>query len=272
MSSALSRLRHYLGDEILVSFGKRMVPTAHAEQLHRSVRALLLQVEQVVSLSTVFDPSTSHRQFRIGASDYIIEVLIGPVIRQLAEAAPGIGIVVVSPSVAMGQALLHGEIDLIITPRPYLFEDHPSELLFEDRHVVVGWNGNPLMAAPITEEIFFTAGPVAAEFGADRVPAFAERQMGRYAQNRRIEIVLPSFTSVATALIGTQRLALMHERLAIAQARYLPLTLAPIPFDFPKFEELLQFHSTRERDTGLLWLRQLIGRVAAANLTGSIQD
>ncbi len=264
MSSALGRLRRYLGDDILVPFGKRMMPTAHAEQLHRSVRALLLQVEQVLSLSTVFEPATTHRQFRLGASDYIIEVLIGPVIRHLAEVAPGIEIAVVSPSVAMGQALLRGEIDCIITPRSYLYEGHPSELLFEDRHVLVGWSGNPLMAAPVTEEQFFAAGHVVAEFGADRVAAFAEQQMTGLARVRRIEIVLPSFTSVATALIGTNRLALMHERLAIAQARYLPLAYGPIPFEFPKFEEMLQFHSTRGRDAGLIWLRGIIGSIAAS--------
>lgn len=262
MSSALGRLRQHLGDELLVPFGKRMVPTAHAEQLHRSVRALLLQIDQVVSLSTVFEPATSRRQFRVGASDYIIEVLMGSVIRHLAAAAPGVEIVVVSPSVAMGQALMRGEIDAIITPRSNLFEGHPAELLFEDRHVLVGWSGNPLMAGPISEEAFFAAGHVAAEFGADRVPAFAEQQMGRLEQVRRIEVVLPSFTSVAAALIGTMRLALMHERLAVAQAQYLPLTIGPIPIAFPKFEEFLQFHSTRDRDAGLTWLRGVIGRAA----------
>lgn len=239
MSSALGRLRRYLGDEILVPFGKRMMPTAHAEQLHRSVRALLLQVEQVVSLSTVFEPAVTRRQFRIGASDYIIEVLIGPLIRHLANVAPGLEIAVVSPSVAMGQSLLRGEIDCIITPRPYLFDGHPFELLFEDRHVLVGWSGNPLMAAPVTQDQFYAAGHVVAEFGADRVPAFAERQMTDLVRSRRIEVVLPSFTSVATALIGTNRLALMHERLAIAQSRYLPLSYGPIPFEFPRFEEML---------------------------------
>ena len=269
MSSALGRLRQYLGDDILVPFGKRMVPTAHAEQLHRSVRALMAQVEQVVSLSTVFDPALSHRQFRIGASDYVIEVLIGPVIRHLAVAAPGIEVAVVSPSIAMGQALLRGEIDCIITPRSYLHEGHPAELLFEDRHVVVGWNGNTLLAGPLTEEQFFAAGHVAAEFGADREPAFAEQQMAQLTPTRRIEVVLPSFTSVAAALIGTNRLALMHERLARAQARTLPLTIAPVPFPFPRFEELLQFHTTRERDAGLTWLRGVIRSVAVSLSAGA---
>lgn len=264
MSSALGRLRRYLGDDILVPFGKRMMPTVHAEQLHRSVRALLLQVEQVLSLSTVFDPAVSQRQFRLGASDYIIEVLIGPVIGHLAAVAPGIEIAVVSPSAAMGQALLRGEIDCIITPRSYLLADHPAELLFVDRHVVVGWSGNPQMVAPITEEQFFAAGHVVAEFGADRMPAFSEQQMHGVPRARRIEVVVPSFTSVAAALIGTNRLALMHERLAIAQARTRPLVYSPIPFVFPKFEEMLQFHVTRERDAGLIWLRGVIGAVAAA--------
>lgn len=178
-----------------------MVPTAHAEQLHRSIQDLLLQIDQVVQ----------------------------------------------SPSGAMGQALLRGAIDLIITSRSYLHEGHPSELLFNDRHVLVGWNENPLMQAPITPEQFFAAGHVAAEFGADREPAFAEQQMGRLARMRRIEVVVPSFTSVAAALINTQRFAMMHERLAIKQARYLPLATGPLPFEFPFFEELLQYHGTRQR-------------------------
>jgi LysR family nod box-dependent transcriptional activator len=266
MSAALNRLRDSLGDEILVSHGKRMVATVYAEQLHAAVQDLLVRIEGTVSLSTNFDPGTSERQFRIAASDYIAEVLLVPVMRALGALAPKIGIRIIPPGSTLALPFQRGEIDLIITPKQYLLQDHPSELLFDDRFVLVGWANNPAFRASVGKEAFFAHGHVAVELGQDRARAYSESQMAKHSKQRRVEIVVPAFTMVAPMLIGTNRMALMHERLALAQARVLPLAIRPNPFDFAKLEEWMQFHESRTRDAGLLWLKAIILEVAERRL------
>jgi hypothetical protein len=64
-------------------------------------------------------------------------------------------------------------------------------------------------------------------------------------------------------ICGTQRLAVMHERLATQMAARFPLALAPMPFAFPVMREMIQYHKAREADDGLKWLRaQLIDQAA----------
>ena len=69
MSAALARLRDYFGDELLVLQGKRMHPTAFANELVPQIKGTLAQLEAMLAKSPNFDPATSQRIFRIVTSD-----------------------------------------------------------------------------------------------------------------------------------------------------------------------------------------------------------
>lgn len=265
VSSALGRLRTYFQDDILRSSGKRMLPTAHADHLAPILGEVLESIERLISASTVFEPGSSQRRFRIGASDYITTVLLTPLLPVIEQQAPGVRIQIIQPSQRIKDLFEQGEIDLMLTPEEFLAPDHPAELLFEERHVVVGWAENPVFDAPLTEEAFFQHGHIAVELGPEQSSAFAERQLMRQGQARRIEIVAPFFSAVPWMLPGTSRLAIMHERLAKTLTPNLPLKLTALPFEFPLMKEMMQYHRMREYDGGLRWLMDLIqGRAAAS--------
>ena len=101
-------------------------------------------------------------------------------------------------------------------------------------------------------------------FGVNRALAFADRELERLGRPRRIELIAPSFTAVAWLLLGTPRLALMHERLARSIAGRFPIETAPLPFDFPPMREMAQYHSARAEDEGLGWLRRELALAASA--------
>ena len=90
--------------------------------------------------------------------------------------------------------------------------------------------------------------------GSDRTPAFADRQLLLMGVNRRIELTAASFAVLPWLVMGTRRLAVMHERLANTAGRHLPIAQARLPFDFPLMEETLQYHRSRTNDEGLRWL------------------
>ena len=154
----------------------------------------------------------------------------------------------------MGAMLDQGELDLVITPAEHASADHPSELLFEERHVVAGWSGNPLVQAPLSEEDFLAAGHVAVEIGRLRPTSFAEKFLREQARERRIEVLVSSFAVAPEMLVNTHRLAVMHERLAKAYAERLPISFVEMPFPFPVMREMLQYNRTRSEDAGLRWL------------------
>jgi len=258
MSAALSRLRMFFDDDILVMQGKRMYPTAFAEAMHPQVREALRGIDRMLMTGSQFDPATSKRTFRIIASDYIIAALIVPLVERLSREAPGVRLELASPSETAEAQVADGSADLLITPEFYMRGDQPSELLFEERHVVVGWSENPLMAKPLTEENLLGAGHVGVRIGVQRSPAFADRQMSLMNRNRRIEVETASFLTIPLLLCGTHRLALIQERLARRMQTVYSLAVAEMPFEVPKMREMLQYHRTRDFDEGLTWLKDLL--------------
>jgi LysR family nod box-dependent transcriptional activator len=261
MSAALGRLREYFKDDILVVHGKRMYPTAFAESLHPQVQDCLRGLETLIATSMTFDPATSMRQFEIVASDYATTALVAPLVIRLAEIAPGVRINITQPSGQAIRLLEQGKVDLCITPEEYLSPELPSELLYEEEHVLVGWNENPLFAGPISEADVFDAGHVCVAFDR-RVMTFADRQLDRMGKTRRVEVVAASFLAVPWLLRNTARLALMHRRLVAAIKDYLPIAYAPLPFEFPVLRQMMQYHQARATDEGLVWLRAQLLEIA----------
>jgi DNA-binding transcriptional LysR family regulator len=254
MSATLSRLRKHFGDELLSQSGRHMVPTAFAETLHPLVGDILRGIDTLVSAQPGFDPALSQRRFRLATSDYITLVLIGPLMRRLQSVAPALTLEIVPTTAGIIDALDAGEIDLLVVPEGFASPHHPSQVLMEEEHVVVGCRKNPVFASALTREIFLGCGHVAVAIGQRREAVFIERELNRLGVHRRIELTVSSFLSVPWVLEGTNRLAMMHARLAAIMAKRLPLQVARLPFEVLPMQEILQFHRSRIMDPGILWL------------------
>jgi DNA-binding transcriptional LysR family regulator len=263
-SSALGRLRDYFADDLLVQKGRQMVLTARAEGLVEPVRAVLDQIRTTIAVPPPFDPATCDRSIRLMASDYITEVLLTTALTDVNQMAPNMRFEVQPLTEVLLESLERGFVDLLITIDYAIFADHPSQILFEDDYVVVGWNGNPAMAGPMTKELYFELGHVTARFGRGRVSAFEDWFVRRQKRQRRIEIVAPSFLSLPGLVIGSNRIATMHRRLANKLAAYLPLTLREVPLDMPPIREAIQWHISSNNDPAIRWLVERIVASAQA--------
>jgi LysR family nod box-dependent transcriptional activator len=266
MSAALARLRQYFQDDILIVQGKQMVPTAQAQALAEPVHRILGELDQLLTSAAVFDPATSQRTFRLVASDYITASVIGPLLQRLTAVAPLVRLEIMLPCEEAAQLVVEGQADLVITPEDFMDPDHPAELLCEERQVVVGWKDNPALVSDVSTVDFERLGHVAVHVGSNRVPSFADRQLERKGSSRRVELTCGCFTVVPWLLCGTQRLAVMHERLAQQMVARFPLALSPLPFAFPVMREMIQYHKGREADDGLRWLRTQLNEQAARSL------
>lgn len=260
MSASLKRLRDALGDPILVQHGKSMIPTPHALMLEPQVAEAIAALRRLIEPSKGFDPAISSRVFRIAASDYIATVLLAPLLAELEQAAPAIRVDISLPSDSTSARLAKGDFDLLLSPEEFIDPGHPAELLFEEKHVVVGCERNPLFHHRLTSEAFSEAGHVAVKI--DGSATFIERECDRLGIARRVEVHAPSFVQAPFLIPGTKRIALMHERLARITAPLLGLALREPPFELPVMREMMQFHSTRSSDEGLTWLRSRLRTLA----------
>src|SRR6187431_331088 len=162
-----------------------MVPTPHALALAPNVAESIATLRRLIQPSSGFDPATSPRVFRIAASDYIATVALAPLLRELEREAPALKLEISLPDEATSERLAKGEYDLVLTPEDFIEPGHPAELLFEERHVVVGCVHNPLLAVPLTLEGFVTAGHVAVRI--DGRNTYVENELERLGLARRVE-------------------------------------------------------------------------------------
>ena len=256
-SSALGRLRDYFGDELLVVKGRHMILTARAEELIEPVRAVLEQIRTTVSVAPPFDPATADRQVRIMASDYSTEVLLAPALALLESEAPAMRFEIQPMQDNPIEAIERGYIDLLLTIDYAIAAEHPSQILFEDDYVMVGAADNPALAQPMTRELYLSLGHVTARFGKARVPAFEDWFMRRHKQQRRIEVVAPSFLSLPGLVLGTRRIATMHRRMAEQVVRQLPLTI----------REAIQWNIADNNDKALRWVVERLAVCATDTAT-----
>jgi LysR family transcriptional regulator, nod-box dependent transcriptional activator len=262
-SSALGRLREYFADDLLIVKGRQMVLTSRAEELVEPVRAVLEQVRTTIAVSPPFDPATSDRKIRLMASDYLTEVLLASALSDLLAAAPSMQFEIAPMADALNDALERGSVDILITIDYAISADHPSQILFEDDYVVVGWSENPAMAQKMTKDLYFSLGHVTARFGQARTPVFEDWFVRRQSQQRRVEIVAPSFLSIPGFVVGTHRIATMHRRLANRLATYLPIVIKEVPMSIPRIREAVQWHISNNNDPAIRWIVERLAAVAA---------
>jgi LysR family transcriptional regulator, nod-box dependent transcriptional activator len=263
MSNALARLRDYFGDELLVQVGRKMELTPRAEALREAVRDVLVRVDTTIAARPRFVPAESDREFRILVSDYTLTML-APHLTELAYEQSKTVRLRLSPQVEQPQRELErGEIDLLVIPKAYCSPDHPTELLWQEDFVCAVWSGSSHATRELSFERYLEAGHVVMQPGNMSQLSFESWFLQRYGVARRIEVATHSFSSVPALMVGTERIATLHRRLAQVAQRTLPITLLPPPMPMLPMEQVMQWHKYRTQDPGLIWMRELMHRAVA---------
>lgn len=263
VSGALNRLRVVFEDELLVRHGRAMILTPKAEALAEPVRSALMLIRSTVMAPVDFIPGEATQHFRIICSDYVLVTLVSPLIARASRIAPGITFSVASPGAHALRLFEKGEIDLFIALDLHVNPKHPWRRLFGDEAVAVSWTGNTKIGARLDLETFRELGQVSAVFGEDRYPSFFDVLLRERGVGRRVEVEVDSFGMIPHALVNTDRVAVMHARLARHMAQHLPLRIMPLPLELPKVTEVVQWHKLREKDPGVSWLISQLVELAA---------
>lgn len=260
MSNALARLREFFGDELLTPLGRQMVLTPRAETLVDRVREILLRVDSDIVAPAVFDPVTSTRAFSMLVSDFTTTVFMPALLQALYERAPQMQLHLRPQVRKPSEPLENGEADFLIIPIQYVSSLHPCVPLFEDDYVVVSWAGHPTVRDGLTREQYLGAGHVVASYGsgdARQLPVLEGWFLEREGISRRIEVTAPTMAALPGLVVGTQRLATVHRRVAQQAQQHLPIRIWPTPMAIPRLVQMLQWNRLREADAGLRWIRDL---------------
>jgi DNA-binding transcriptional LysR family regulator len=266
-SAALARLRRHFGDELLVREHGEYALTPLGEQLAEQVEAVCGAAERLFAASADFDPATSDREFTLVMADYTIMVMGEALSHALQRAAPRarLHIRLVRESLAAEYADGIRFVDGMVAPpsNGFSLPDTRSAELFLDRWVCVIDADNPVLDGGSALELRDLAGlPWVAPYyrsgqrGVASVPVM--RQLALLDLQPRIAVRVESYLAVPYFVAGTDRVALMQERLASRLATTANLRVLECPGDAEPIVEALWWHRHYEDDTAHAWLRRLI--------------
>lgn len=260
-SAALSRLREFFDDDLLTPSGRTMTLTPRGEKLVEPVRASLEQIRQTILTPEEFDPSTSQRTISIAAIDVVVQVLLSRVVASLSTEAPGIILEIIALNDEPAAMLQRGQADIVVSLDFLVDSDQPSDWLYDEDFVVIGDKQNPQLQGEMTPELFDQLGHVSVRVSRKNL-GFDELALRRLGIERKIETIAPSYVSVPRLLLGTNRIAVIHRRLADQVRRTLPIQLFEMPYEFPKVREVAQWSSRHANDKAIKWVVQRMKEIS----------
>ena len=257
MSNALNRLRQYFDDPLLVQVGKRMEVTPRAEAMHPAIREILVRIEATIDTSPDFDPTGSTRSFNVLVSDYSLRVLAPLVLEEMERQGARVRLNLLAQTMTPDMMLERGDADLLVSPDLFVSAKHPSSLLFEDDYVVIACAHGPHAEGPMDLDRYVAARHVVMVPPNNRGIAapVEELFLGDLGITRQVEVTTFTFSSLPHLIAGTGRIATVHRLLAEQCLAGSEIRLHPLPFAMPRFRQMLQWHSYRDQDPGIAWLR-----------------
>jgi LysR family transcriptional regulator, nod-box dependent transcriptional activator len=256
MSGMLARLREYFDDPLIVPVGRRMELTPLAETLIDKVNDLMLRVDATLATRPSFDPATSRRQFSIVASDYVAQVLLLAVLREVHHEAPGMQVQFREPSNTAAADLENGEVDFVINPARFTTPHQASEVLFKDSYHAVVDRANASVGDEISLAQYQAAHHVGLELNGR--PQFETWFNDTHGERRHTEVTVTNFSLLPPMVLGTGRVATLHTRMALEAVHHWPVRLVRLGFEVPLLVETLQWHRYRDLDPASQYLREKI--------------
>jgi LysR family transcriptional regulator, nod-box dependent transcriptional activator len=251
-SGALSRLRDYFGDQILIPSGQKMVLTPFAETLVEPVREILATTEKLISKTARFDPANSTRSFILNMSDVSATIFLANSIKRIREVAPRIHLEIVTHH-NVPDVIEQGEVDFMEIPDFLASPLHPSAHLFDDENVCIASSRNKFIRKSLSLDQFLSLGHVTTRMQ-KRKDHLGDQMFQNTGVKPRFELIVPVFGLVPQAVVETDWIAVVNSRLARHYARYLPLKIFPLPMKIEPLKMLLQWNRYRDRDEGTQWM------------------
>lgn len=269
MSAALSRLRTYFDDPLLVKVGTGLELTPRAQELAGDVRDLIFRIRKTLRSQTAFDPAQDEREMRLLMSDFSASVFMPALMRALSRDAPGVHCTVEHLTPDSLTRIDHGQAEFCITvEQRELLEDNAvagslcGEHLFDDAFVLVMDQAAEGADAPLTLTRMLELPYVEVRF-AHTVFSVIEHAMRQYSLPMKVVAAMPSFTEAACMIPGTRMTTIVPSRLARLVAPTFGLAIRPVPVQLPAVRETLIWHKRNDADPAHVWMRHYLHRIGA---------
>lgn len=257
MSRQLARIRHLLGDPVLVRAGRGLVPTPRAQALRERLRNLVAEAEALVRGEDQFDLSRLERSFSIRTSDSFVVSFGAMLAARVAREAPHVRLRFAHQDKEDVEALREGRIDIGVIDA--MGPEIRQQTLFQDHFIGVVRAGHPLAGAVTPER--FAAFPHISVSRRGRFSGPIDTALAALGLTRMVTVAVANFADALAIARTSDHVAAVPTRLT------LPARAGMAGFDLPVQTAPLAisqaWHPRFDADPAHRWLRAIVRETCA---------
>ncbi|MFE9320436.1 LysR family transcriptional regulator [Nocardia sp. NPDC052278] len=257
MSRTLSRLRHVLGDPLLVRAGRNLVPTPRALELRYEVSVLVERGRTLLTPRGALDPTTLKRDFAVQAGDMVLGELATPLLAAVRAQAPGVTLHLLPDRDESTAALRDGRVDIEVGVIEHTDPETTVQRVLRDRVIGVAAPEHPLITDRVTVARFAAAAHLGiSRRGRARGPI--DDRLALHGRTRRVVATVPDLTSALLAVRSGDLICPVPAALTATTRTALGLCAFEIPLPLPEIAIAMAWHPRNTADNAHRWLRELI--------------
>jgi DNA-binding transcriptional LysR family regulator len=255
VSNALARLRDLFNDELFIRTSRGMIPTPVANQLIGDIRNALSLIQNTISVSEKFDPSTANMTFKISIGDTSEYRLLPLLIKELAEIAPKVKVeTYLTARKDAPRELASGAIDFSIDP-PLQSDQHlKHEKIYQEDYVMIVRKDHPILKKQkITIEDYLDLSHIHIS---NRKTGMGHVDMTLYKLGLSRDIYLRAQHFLVAPYIVEQSDMAITTTKGFAVDRN--LAWRELPFDIDPLVLHLYWHENNDNESSSKWMRDLM--------------
>ena len=255
VSNALARLRDLFNDELFIRTSRGMIPTPVANQLIGDIRNALSLIQNTISVSEKFDPSTANMTFKISIGDTSEYRLLPLLIKELAEIAPKVKVeTYLTARKDAPRELASGAIDFSIDP-PLQSDQHlKHEKIYQEDYVMIVRKDHPILKKQkITLEDYLDLSHIHIS---NRKTGMGHVDMTLYKLGLTRDIYLRAQHFLVAPYIVEQSDMAITTTKGFAVDRN--LAWRELPFDIDPLVLHLYWHENNDNESSSKWMRDLM--------------
>jgi DNA-binding transcriptional LysR family regulator len=260
ISMTLAKLRKHFNDPLFVRTSSGMEPTPHAIDLIRLLKQAEGILHTVLGHHVVFDPLTSERTFHLYSTDIAQVTLLPPLIKHIADTAPGVHIDLRRISETTAKCLESGAGDLAVGFIPPMGAGFCQQRLFREKFVCAVRADHPRIGKTLTLAQFEAEAHLAISTSGTG-HGIVEQTLEAKRIQRTIGLTVPSFLGVGSLIAGTDYIAILPGQLGKHLAAAEKIKILPPPFAIPSYHIVQHWHERYTHDPANRWFRAVMAEL-----------
>ena len=215
ISNSLARLRHALGDPLVIRSGQGVVATPRAATIAPGLSRALRDIDRAIH-GDAFEPASTTGQFTLAIAD-AGQIVQGPrLASDFAKAMPRARLRVVGIDTLLSSGGLAGtEVDVAIAATEDKAPGVHLQPLYDERSVLVARRGHPLAGAAVSKRQLGSLRHVDVQLAPGRGYRGLGAAYARIGITRDVALVVPSFLAAAAIVAETDFVGTLPESLVL---------------------------------------------------------